>query len=81
VSTAVRGQAKASPEISDGLTTNSLKLISVLNKMPDVTNEEAFRNAMCPEDVRNAGEIQKVMKYHDQQDFWTYHKMRGDLQT
>jgi hypothetical protein len=53
--------------------TISFRLLSVPNKIPDLQNDEAFPNVMCPINVKKMDDIKQVMKYvdHDHHEFWT----------
>jgi hypothetical protein len=57
---------------TDDFITNNFRLISVPYKTPNLPNEKAFTNGMCPVNVKKMNNKQ-VMKYidHDHQDFWT----------
>jgi hypothetical protein len=58
--------------ITDGFITNNFRLLSVLNKIRDLSKEKAFPNGTCPINVKKMDDKQ-VMKYtdHKHQDFWT----------
>jgi hypothetical protein len=57
-----------------GFITHNFRLLSVLNKIPDLPNEKAFPNGKCPVNVKKMENIRPVIKYTDH-----YHQVSGLL--